>query len=65
MFVINPAGELVYKGAIDNSPDGELNSAPGGKLINYVEQALQDVASSKPVRMADTPAYGCSVKYSL
>jgi peroxiredoxin len=63
LFVINPSGELVYKGAIDNSPDGERASAPGGNVINYLEQALEDVALGKPVRTPQTEAYGCSVKY--
>jgi peroxiredoxin len=64
LFVINPAGQLVYHGAIDNSPDGELASAPGGQVVNYVDQALQDVASGAQVRVPTTQAYGCSVKYA-
>lgn len=63
MYVVDPAGQLVYRGAIDNSPDGEGASAPDGVLINYVERALADVTAGKPVRVADTEAYGCSVKY--
>jgi peroxiredoxin len=63
MFVIDPSGNLVYSGAIDNSPDGEGKSPEGGTLVNYVEQALEDVAAKRPVRTPKTKAYGCSVKY--
>lgn len=63
MYVIDAAGVLVYRGAIDNSPDGEGQSPTGGKLVNYVEAALADVKASRAVATADTEAYGCSVKY--
>jgi len=63
MFVIDKKGVLVYAGAIDNSPDGEGKSAEGGKLVNHVDAALEDVAAGKAVRTPATKAYGCSVKY--
>ena len=64
MYVIDAKGTLVYKGAIDNSPDGEGESPSGGKLINYVDVALADLAAGRPIATAETEAYGCSVKYS-
>jgi peroxiredoxin len=64
LFVIDTNGTLVYRGAIDNSPDGEGESAPDGKLVNYVDNALADVAAKRAVATPETPAYGCSVKYS-
>lgn len=63
MYVIDDKGVLVYRGAIDNSPDGEGDSPTGGKLVNYVETALGELAAGKPVTTKDTKAYGCSVKY--
>lgn len=63
MMVIDPKGTLVYRGAIDNSPDGEGESAPGGKLVSYVDSALADLGAGKPVTTSETKAYGCSVKY--
>ena len=63
MFVIDAKGTLVYAGAIDNSPDGEGKSAAGGKLINYVDAALEAVAAKRAVKTAMTKAYGCGVKY--
>jgi peroxiredoxin len=64
MFVIDKRGVLVYAGGIDNSPDAEGKSPEGGKLVNYVDAALGDVAAGKPVRTPTSKAYGCSVKYA-
>jgi len=63
MFVIDKTGQIVYRGAIDNSPDGEGASPQGGKLINYVDAALEDLAAGRAVKTSQTKAYGCSVKY--
>jgi peroxiredoxin len=63
MFVIDKAGTVVYAGAIDNSRDGEGKSPEGGKLINYVDAALDDVSAGRPVKFAVTRPYGCTVKY--
>jgi hypothetical protein len=52
------------RGAIDNSPDGEGESPTDGKLLNYVDAALADLAAGRPVAVAETKAYGCSVKYA-
>jgi peroxiredoxin len=62
MFVIDKTGKVVYAGAIDNSPDGE-GKAADGKLINYVDAALADLAAGRAVKTAVTKPYGCSVKY--
>jgi peroxiredoxin len=64
LFVIDAKGVLVYRGAIDNSPDGEAESPTGGTLINYVDQALKALAAGKPIEAKDTKAYGCSIKYA-
>lgn len=61
MYVVDPNGVLVYRGAIDNAPDGD--PMDGDKVVNYVDAALQDVAAARPVAKAETQAYGCSVKY--
>jgi peroxiredoxin len=64
LFVIDPAGTLVYGGAVDNSPDGEGASAPGDHLVSYVDAALADLAAGRPVATPSTKPYGCSVKYA-
>jgi peroxiredoxin len=63
MFVIDKTGTVVYAGAIDNSRDGEGKSPAGGKLVNYVDAALDDLAAGRPVQTAVTRPYGCTVKY--
>jgi peroxiredoxin len=65
MYVVDPKGVLVYRGAIDNSPDGEGDSPTGGKLVNHVDAAVAAVAAGKPVATPETKAYGCSVKYDM
>lgn len=64
MMVIDEKGTLVYRGAVDNSPDGEGDSPAGGKLVSYVDGALADLGAARPVGTAETKAYGCSVKYA-
>lgn len=64
MFVIDPAGKLLYRGAIDNSPDGEMQNPQGGKWLNYVDAALEDLGAGRPVKVPETRAYGCSVKFA-
>lgn len=63
LFVISKEGKVVYKGAIDNSPDGEGGSPEGGKLVNYVDRAMEDLSAGRSLRTPLTKAYGCSVKY--
>src|SRR4029453_5644731 len=60
MFVIDKTGTVVYQGAIDDDAAG----ANEGSARNYVAEALDDVHTGKPVRVAETKPYGCSVKYS-
>jgi peroxiredoxin len=60
MFVIGKDGVLLYRGAIDNDPDGDK----GADHINYVDRALSEVLSGKPVSIPQTKAYGCTVKYA-
>jgi cytochrome oxidase Cu insertion factor (SCO1/SenC/PrrC family) len=63
LFVINAEGVLVYHGAPDNSPDAEGASPTGGRLINYIDAALADLAAKRPVAIPESEAYGCGVKY--
>lgn len=63
LFVIDDKGTLIYRGAVDNSPDGEGGSPTGGKLVSYVEEAIGAAKLGKAPPVAETKAYGCSVKY--
>ncbi|MGC4000064.1 MAG: thioredoxin family protein [Anaeromyxobacter sp.] len=64
LFVIDARGTLAYRGGIDNSPDGERGAPEGGHLVEYVSEAVADLAAGRPVRTPSTKAYGCSVKYA-
>jgi peroxiredoxin len=62
MFVINPEGNLIYMGAIDDKASYDKADVPGAK--NYVRAALDEAMAGKPVTTAETKSYGCSVKYN-
>jgi peroxiredoxin len=62
MFVIDPAGKLVYDGAIDDHATTDASDIPASK--NYVTAALTAAMAGQPVPTAYTRAYGCSVKYA-
>jgi len=62
MYVIDPKGTLVYAGAIDSKPTA--NPADIAGATNHVKQALAEATTGKPVSVAQTRPYGCSVKYS-
>lgn len=61
MYVINPDGQLVYMGAIDNKPT--TNAADVENARNYLVLALDAAMAGQPVATAATKSYGCSVKY--
>ena len=62
MFVINPEGMLIYDGAIDDRPTPDPSDIAGA--TNYVSQALSEAMAGRPVSVAATRPYGCSVKYA-
>lgn len=62
MYVIDTKGTLVYAGAIDNKPTARASDIPGA--TNHVHAALAEVLAGKPVSLASTQPYGCTVKYS-
>lgn len=61
MFVINPEGVMIYAGALDDQPSFDPTDLP--TATNYVRQALDEAMAGKPVSVASTRPYGCSVKY--
>jgi hypothetical protein len=62
MFIVSPQGVLVYQGAIDDRPSARPSSLEGAN--NYVRAALADLEAGRPVQVAETTPYGCSVKYA-
>jgi peroxiredoxin len=63
LFIVDSSGNLAYRGAVDNSPDGEGESPTSGTLVRHVDVALAELAEKKPVSVKETEPYGCSVKY--
>ena len=61
MFVIDPQGKLIYQGAIDDKPT--TDTADIKTAHNYLDQVLNAAMAGKPVPVASTRPYGCSVKY--
>jgi hypothetical protein len=61
MVVIDRSGRVAYMGAIDDTPSTRLADVKTAK--NYLVAALDEVAAGKPVAIAATQAYGCSIKY--
>ena len=62
MFVIDPVGKIVYQGAIDDKPTPDPSSLKTAD--NYLNDALNAAMAGKPVAVAVTKPYGCSVKYA-
>jgi len=61
MVIVSPQGVLVYAGAIDSiasARESDIRTA-----TNYVRQGLSEALAGKPLSVATTRAYGCSVKY--
>jgi len=61
MYVIDPTGKLVYAGGIDDKRSA--NPADVKIAKNYVRAALDETLAGKPITMATSTPYGCSVKY--
>ncbi len=61
IVLINPQGMVVYNGAIDSVRSA--NPADIAKATNYAKQAMAEITAGKPVSIASTTPYGCSIKY--
>ncbi|MBN8712318.1 MAG: thioredoxin family protein [Verrucomicrobia bacterium 61-8] len=61
MYLINPEGMLIYKGAIDDRPSPDPSTL--ADATNYVKVAFEEASAGKSVSNPSTKSYGCSVKY--
>ena len=61
MYIVDPHGKLVYVGAIDDKRSTNPEDIKTSK--NHVRTALGEVLAGKPVSVASTTPYGCTVKY--
>ncbi|NBC87585.1 MAG: redoxin domain-containing protein [Bacteroidetes bacterium] len=62
MYVINPEGQLIYKGGIDDKPTTDTADIEGA--TNYVQLALDQAMSGEEVKVQTARPYGCTVKYA-
>jgi alkyl hydroperoxide reductase subunit AhpC len=61
MYIVDPNGQLVYAGAIDDKRS--TNRADVKTAKNFVRAAMTETLAGKPVTTASTTAYGCTIKY--
>lgn len=61
MYIIDPAGKLLYMGGIDNIPSAD--KADIATATNYVKATFADIEAGRPVAVALSQPYGCGVKY--
>jgi peroxiredoxin len=61
MYVVDPQGKLIYAGAIDDKRWASTEQTKQAK--NHVRAALGEAMAGKPVSVAATSPYGCTVKY--
>ena len=62
IFIIDPTGKLIYQGALDDKPTTDQADLKGAR--NYLNETLTEAMAGKPVPVASTRPYGCSVKYA-
>lgn len=62
LFIIDPAGTLIYKGGIDSIPSARKEDL--AKADNYLRLAFADLAAGRKIAQASTQPYGCSIKYA-
>ena len=61
IFVIAADGKIAYQGSVDDKRSADPADIEGAR--NYLKEALNALLSGTPVGVAETKAYGCSVKY--
>ncbi len=61
MYIVSPQGQLIYAGGIDSIPSARVEDIK--TAVNYVRQGLNEALAGKPLSVASSRAYGCSIKY--
>ena len=62
MYVIKGDGTLAYMGGIDDKASTKAEDLKGAK--NFVDAALTDISAGRPVAVATSRPYGCTVKFT-
>jgi len=61
IFIIDPAGVLLYDGGVDDKPSTRIADIDGA--VDYVGDALDEALDGRPVTHPLTRAYGCPIEY--
>ncbi len=61
MFIVDPQGQLVYAGGIDNIRSTNVEDVSRAK--NFVSAALDEALAGQAITNTISKPYGCSVKY--
>ncbi|MFM9881030.1 MAG: thioredoxin family protein [Burkholderiaceae bacterium] len=61
MYIVSPQGTLIYAGGIDSIPSGRVDDIK--TATNYIKQGLNEALAGKPLSVATSAPYGCTVKY--
>lgn len=64
IFVINPTGNLIYKGALDNKIEDAEQYNPLTSR-NYLAEALDADMAHQKIKVAVTQPYGCDIKFPV
>lgn len=62
LYIIDGTGKLVYQGGIDDRRTANVEDIKVAR--NHVTAALAEMKAGKPVSVAESEPYGCSVKYA-
>ncbi|MGI5817932.1 MAG: redoxin family protein [Armatimonadota bacterium] len=57
VFLVNPAGFVVYRGSIEDSEHVDQVQR------RHLREALDELLAGEPISMANTPPHGCTVKW--
>ena len=61
MYIIDPAGKVVYNGAIDDKRSANPDDVKTAR--NLVAEALEELRAGKPISNPVNVPYGCTIKY--
>lgn len=61
MFIVSKEGKLIYQGAIDDKPSPFEDPKQAN---NYIKSAIDSLVKGENLKISETKAYGCSIKYA-
>ncbi len=62
--LINPKGEIIYRGALDNSNPFTHSESSLLKSRNFLFMAMKQDQSGKKVKVSFSQSYGCPIRYA-